>query len=53
MHAYMNCEVMFFGIKFVNGFPLFLNGIKQAIIDAASYVPPPPSEEKKKKIAKL
>ncbi|XP_057977571.1 uncharacterized protein LOC131164417 isoform X2 [Malania oleifera] len=26
---------------------------KQAIIDAASYVPPPPSEEQKKKIAKL
>lgn len=27
--------------------------VKQAIIDAASYVPPPPSEEQKKKIAKM
>ncbi|KAF5734874.1 peptidyl-tRNA hydrolase ICT1 mitochondrial isoform X1 [Tripterygium wilfordii] len=27
--------------------------LKQAIIDAASYVPPPPSEEQKKKIAKM
>lgn len=34
-------------------FLTFLELIKQAIIDAASYVPPPPSEEQVKKIAKM
>lgn len=35
-------------------FPNYSNKlVKQAIIDAASYVPPPPSEEQKKKIAKM